>query len=165
LLPTPQPQVEATAFTLIQAGKHPPDVIVLPTPPVTATQTTRHSPFLQTLLLSPFFLVGVGVLLSILLLILRLMLRRKRYKEDDEEFTEDESFLAPYSTLPVTYSPTKIKGTETPSATFVTPKTMKRKQPKKVARVGLFEQLRLHKERTRKQFDEDEDYGDDYYEA
>ncbi len=87
LLPTPVPQVEATVVTLIKAGKHPPDVIILP---VTTPQVAKHKVLTPTLntFLSPLNLsIGGGVLLALALLFLGIMLYRrhkKRMREEEE---------------------------------------------------------------------------------
>ncbi len=88
LLPTPIPQVEATVVTLIKAGKHPPDTIVLP---ITTTPVIKHKASPTSILnmfLSPLILsIGGSVLLAFVLIFLGILLYRRRAKRvrDEEE--------------------------------------------------------------------------------
>ena len=80
LLPTPMPQIEATVVALIGAGKHPPDVIVLP---VTTTSVGKHkatTPLINTFL-SPLILgISGGSLLVLALVFFSIMLYRRHKK-------------------------------------------------------------------------------------
>ncbi len=85
LLPTPVPQIEATTIALIKAGKHPPDVPVLP---VTPTPTTTHKATVQkpnVLFSPPVLFTGGGVLLLLAVLLLMISLWRRHRKRIDEE--------------------------------------------------------------------------------
>ncbi len=87
LLPTPVPQVEATVVTLIKAGKHPPDIIVLP---VATTPTVKHQVPMSILnmFLSPLILsIAGGVVLALVLIFSGILLYRRHAKRvrDEEE--------------------------------------------------------------------------------
>ncbi len=87
LLPTPVPQIEATVVTLIKAGKHPPDIIVLP---VTTTPVVKHKATVSILntFLSPLILsIAGGVLFAFILIFSGILLYRRRAKSvrDEEE--------------------------------------------------------------------------------
>ncbi len=102
LLPTPAPQVEATVVTLIKAGKHPPDTIVLPVMP---TPTVKHKapvPFLSTFL-SPLILsIAGGVLLALILIFLSVLLYRRHAKRvrDEEEMDTLLEEIVPKPVVP-----------------------------------------------------------------
>ncbi len=108
LLPTPLPQVEATVVTLIKAGKHPPDTIVIP---VTTAPAIKHktSPMsILNMFLSPLILsIGGGVLLTLVLIFLGVLLYRrhaKRVKEEEEMDTLLQE-IAPKSVAPKLQTP------------------------------------------------------------
>ena len=113
LLPTPVPQVEATVVTLIKAGKHPPDTIVLP---VTPTPTAKHKapvPFLNTFL-SPLILsIAGGVLLALILIFLSVLLYRRHAKriKDEEEMDTLLEEIVPKPVVP------KLQATSVKAAT------------------------------------------------
>ncbi len=86
LLPTPVPQIEATALAIIKAGKHPPDTIVLPTQQVLPIQHSNNGKQTNALL-SPLVLgiAGGVLLLSIVLFVTILFVRRRRRRMREEE--------------------------------------------------------------------------------
>jgi plastocyanin len=101
LFPTPMPQVEATVVTLIKAGKHPPDVIVLPvtTPPVvkhTTPVSTLHT-FLSPLVLS----IAGGILFVFVLILLGILLYRRHAKRVKDE-AEMDTLLEEIVPKPIT---------------------------------------------------------------
>ena len=109
LLPTPMPQVEATVVTLIKAGKHPPDVIVLP---VTATPIAKHTASPVSILntfLSPLILsIGGGVLLAFILIFLSVLLYRrhaKRIRDEEEMDTLLEEIVPKKPVAPTLQTP------------------------------------------------------------
>ena len=87
LLPTPVPQVEATAITLIKAGKHPPDTIVLPTLAAPTVKPKANVTLLSTLLAPRTLIIAGSALLLLILILLGIMLYRRRAKRvrDEEE--------------------------------------------------------------------------------
>ena len=102
LLPVPQPQIEATALAIIQAGKHPPDVIQLPTTSTAAPSPHFHpQQHLQAWLLSFPVSTIAGGLLAFFVFILVLLIVRSRRKLrsslDDDEWTDD-TFSDTYNT-------------------------------------------------------------------
>ena len=108
LLPTPIPQVEATVVTLIKAGKHPPDIIVLPVTTAPAIKHTVSASLLSTIL-SPLLLsISGGVLLALFLILLSVLLYRrhaKRVKDEEEMDTLlEEMVRKPTTPTPQTLS-------------------------------------------------------------
>jgi len=119
LFPTSIPQVEATVVTLIKAGKHPPDTIVLP---VTPTPTVKHKAAVPTLntFLSPLILsIAGGVLLAFILLFSGILLYRRHAKRvsDEEEMDTLLEEIVPKPAAP------KV---QTPSVEAVTPAKKRR---------------------------------------
>lgn len=96
LLPTPIPQVEATALAIIKAGKHPPDTIVLPT---TQEPSPKHRTNIQhaNMFLSPLVLsIAGGILLLLILIFMSVVLlrrHRKRQREEEEMDTLVEEIV------------------------------------------------------------------------
>ncbi len=72
LLPTPIPQVAATAVAAIQSGKSPPDTIVLPTP------TPASIPLIRSSASSPIMLLLTIALLTAILMIAGIVIIRIR---------------------------------------------------------------------------------------
>ena len=118
LLPTPIPQVEATVVTLIKAGKHPPDTIVLP---VTTTSVIKHKApptSILNMFLSPLLLsIGGGVLLAFVLIFLGILLyrrRAKRVKDEEEMDTLLEEIVPKKPVAPKIQTPSVVE-TATPA--------------------------------------------------
>jgi len=105
LLPTPVPQVEATALAIIKAGKHPPDVIVLPATPTPALTRKAHTtdvPFAPPLL---FIGGGVLLLLVVLLLIFGIYALYRRHQKRVHEEEEMENLLEEIAPVPTAHKP------------------------------------------------------------
>jgi plastocyanin len=96
LLPTPVPQIEATALVIIKAGKHPPDTIVLPTQQDLPLQHSTSAKQMNVLL-SPLVLgIAGGVLLLLILLFVTILLlrrHRRRVREEEEMDTLVEELV------------------------------------------------------------------------
>lgn len=116
LLSTPQPQIEATALAIIRAGKHPPDVIQLPTT-TTPVISHRSQTNLQARLLSmPVLAITGGVLAFFILLVILLITRSRRKRStihDEDEWIENEFFDRYNTNIHQKY------GSSTASATLV----------------------------------------------
>lgn len=102
LLPTPQPQIEATALAIIEAGKHPPDVIQLPSTSTKVPGSRSHPlQHLQEWLLSvPVLAIAGGILAFFIFLVILLIVRSRRKRRtpsDDDEWIDDE-FSDKYNT-------------------------------------------------------------------
>ena len=107
LLPTPMPQVEATVVTLIKAGKHPPDIIVLPVTTPLVVKHTASASLLSTLL-SPLILsITGGVLLAFILIFLSVLLYRRHMKrvKDEEEMDTLLEEIVPKPVAPKLQTP------------------------------------------------------------
>lgn len=102
LLPTPVPQIEATVVTLIKAGKHPPDIIVLP---VATTPVVKHKATVSILntFLSPLILsIAGGVLFALVLIFSGILLYRRHAKRarDEEEMDTLIEEIVPKPVVP-----------------------------------------------------------------
>ncbi len=108
LLPTPIPQVEATVVTLIKAGKHPPDTIILP---VTGAPVVKHKALPTSILntfLSPLILsISSSVLLVLVLIFLGVLLYRRHAKrvKDEEEMDTLLEEIVPKPVTPKIQTP------------------------------------------------------------
>lgn len=159
LLPTPQPQIEATALALIQAGKHPPDSIQLPT---TTTPVVRQNiqtpPSLQARLLSLPVLASAGGILVLLIGIIIVLSRRRQRIKYDEDFLDDELF--PYS---MNTRQRVIKVTSGATATLITPDAQPVQVPKRNNVIQLFQTMgtRLHRGKKDRNDEGDEENEDD----
>ena len=108
LLPTPMPQVEATVVTLIKAGKHPPDTIILP---VTTAPVVKHKALPTSILnafLSPLILsIGGGILFALVLILLGVLLYRRHAKrvKDEEEMDTLLEEIVPKPVTPKIQTP------------------------------------------------------------
>ena len=134
LLPTPQPQIEATALAIIQAGKHPPDVIQLPTTSTIVPGSHSHpQQRLQAWLLSFPALAIVGSILAFFIFLAVLLIVRSRRKRrttlDDDEWTDD-TFSDMYNTH--AYQGTTSFTSSTASATLVAQEVQQTQEAKAV---------------------------------
>ena len=102
LLPTPMPQIEATVVALIKAGKHPPDVVTLPTTTAPVVKYRATTSLLNTFL-SPLILgISGGSLLVLALIFFSIVLYRRHAKRvrDEEEMDTLLEEIVPTSIVP-----------------------------------------------------------------
>ena len=86
LLPTPAPQVEATAIALIETGKTPSDNLAIPTPTsATATRLPSTPAGSESLPLLLFFSSLLVVFILIILLLIRTLRRRRLRKQQNKD--------------------------------------------------------------------------------
>ena len=166
LLPTPQPQIEATALAIIESGKHPPDVIQLPV--ATMPVTGHHVPTiksLQTQLLSLPVLAGAGgMLIMIIVLIIVLSRRKRRTKHDDDDFMDDDLFSTTHTyqtASSMSSATTAMLVAQETQVTKTTPATQTRKI---VWPLRLLQGIKTRLKRHKAESEDDENEGDEEYE-
>ncbi|HCI81497.1 MAG TPA: hypothetical protein DHW02_17615 [Ktedonobacter sp.] len=170
LLPTPQPQIEATALAIIQAGKHPPDVIQLPTTSTTVPGVHSHPQLsLQARLLSfPILAIASGMFALFIFLVLLIIVRfrrKHRAKQDDDEWIDD-GFSDMYNTHAY-----QEATSSTALATLVAQKVQqtqeaKTVQPSQTPKIAWYRRLfQTIQTRTHKRDKDDEDDENYEYEA